>query len=202
GLAGGDTDSIVVNSVLASRYEGLGPGNTIKLRLEGDEKTYHVIGVAREQFSPRVAYIPLSSIEYKHPGEGNSIRLALAKTDADSIDSVKADLDKALEQEGLRARASASKADRRYGFDQHMLMIYIFMIVMSVIIGGVGGLGLMTTMSVNVLERRRELGVLRAIGATSTTVALIIVSEGLIVGLLSWLLAAFAAWPVSKFVGD
>ena len=35
-----------------------------------------------------------------------------------------------------------------------MLMIYVFLIVMSTIIGGVGGLGLMTTMSLNVLERR------------------------------------------------
>ena len=202
GLSAGVTDSIVVNSVLAAKYASLRPNNIIKIRVEGEEKTYQVVGITREQFSPSVAYVPLSSIEYKHPGETNSLRLALARSDVDSIDVVKADLDKALEREGLRARSSSSKADRRYGFDQHMLMIYIFMIVMSVIIGGVGGLGLMTTMSVNVLERRREMGVLRAIGATSKTVGLIIVSEGLIVGLLSWLIAAVAAWPVSKFVGD
>ena len=39
-----------------------------------------------------------------------------------------------------------------------MLIIYVFLIVMSSIIGSVGGLGLMTTMSLNVLERRREMG--------------------------------------------
>jgi putative ABC transport system permease protein len=53
-----------------------------------------------------------------------------------------------------------------------------------------------------VMERRREMGVIRAIGARSSTVWLIIVTEGVVVGVLSWALAALAAWPVSKFVGD
>ena len=52
------------------------------------------------------------------------------------------------------------------------------------------------------MERRREMGVIRAIGATSSTVWLIIVTEGMVVGVLSWALAALAAWPVSKILGD
>jgi putative ABC transport system permease protein len=102
----------------------------------------------------------------------------------------------------MRARSSTSKADSRFGFDQHMLMIYVFLIVMSAIIGCVGGLGLMTTMSLNVLERRREMGVLRAIGATPRTVWLMVIAEGLVIGVLSWMIAALLAWPVSKFLGD
>jgi putative ABC transport system permease protein len=73
---------------------------------------------------------------------------------------------------------------------------------MSGIIVVVGGLGLATTMSLNVMERRREIGVIRAIGARPTTVWLIIVTEGVVVGVLSWALAALAAWPVSKVLGD
>ncbi|MBK5254973.1 MAG: FtsX-like permease family protein [Vicinamibacteria bacterium] len=83
-----------------------------------------------------------------------------------------------------------------------MLMIYIFLIVMSVIIGGVGGLGLMTTMSLNVLERRREMGVLRAIGASSRVVWLIVVSEGLFIGLMSFVIASALAAPISRGLGD
>jgi putative ABC transport system permease protein len=83
-----------------------------------------------------------------------------------------------------------------------MVMIYVFLIVMSSIIGCVGGLGLMTTMSLNVLERRREMGVLRAIGATPRIVWAMVVAEGLVIGLLSWAIAALLAWPVSKVVGN
>ena len=55
---------------------------------------------------------------------------------------------------------------------------------MSAIIGGVGGLGLMTTMSLNVFERRREMGVMRALGATPRIVWLMIVAEGIVIGSL------------------
>jgi len=83
-----------------------------------------------------------------------------------------------------------------------MLMVYIFLVVMSVIIGGVGGLGLMTTMSLNVLERRREMGVLRAIGASSRSVWLIVVTEALAIGVMSFLIAAVIAGPLSRLLGD
>ena len=93
-------------------------------------------------------------------------------------------------------------SNSRFAYDQHMIMIYVFLIVMSAIIGGVGGLGLMTTMSLNVLERRREMGVMRAIGATPKTIWSMIVAEGVVIGVLSWAVAAFLAWPVSKVLGD
>ena len=132
----------------------------------------------------------------------NSLRLSLYRADEDAIAAVKTSLDRNLEREGMRARSSTSKADTRFGYDQHMVMIYVFLIVMSAIIGCVGGLGLMTTMSLNVLERRREMGVLRAIGATPHVVWLMVIAEGLVIGVLSWAIATLLAWPVSKFVGD
>jgi putative ABC transport system permease protein len=201
-LQPGDNDAMVINTALARKSPLMKVGNTVQLLMGPAQTSWKIVGVARETFGPAIAYVPLSFIEERHPGMSNSLRLALAKTDPDSIDTVKAALDRNLESEGLRARSSMSTADSRFGFDQHMLMIYIFLIVMSLIIGGVGGLGLMTTMSVNVLERRREMGVLRAIGATPGMIAMIVVAEGLIIGLLSWLFASLAAWPVSKFVGD
>jgi putative ABC transport system permease protein len=140
--------------------------------------------------------------ERGHTGVVNNVRLSLDRTDRASIQRVKADLEKNLEEENVRAVSSTSKADSRFSFDQHMLMIYVFLIVVSCLLGGVGGLGLTTTMSLNVLERRREMGILRAIGASPRVVWSIVVAEGLVIGLLSWVLAALAAWPVSKILGN
>ncbi len=194
-LAPGDTDTIVVNNALASREPKMRAGETVMLRMGNAETTWRVVGVAREAFSPAVAYIP-------HSGMVNNLRLALDKSDPDAVSLVKADLDRNLEQEGVRARSSVSTADTRFAFDQHMLMIYVFLIVMSSIIGGVGGLGLMTTMSLNVFERRREMGVMRALGATPRIIWLMIVAEGVVIGVLSWTIAAILAWPISKAIGD
>ena len=201
-LAPGDTDAIVVNNVLADREPKLRGGQTVVMRVADVESTWHVVGIAREAFAPAEAYVPLSFMQQLYPGRVNALRLALASNDWDAISVVRTDLDRNLEREGVRARSSASTSENRYGFDQHMLMIYMFLILMSAIIGGVGGLGLMTTMSLNVLERRREMGVMRAVGATPRMLWLMVVAEGVVIGVLSWTIAALLAWPISKALGN
>ena len=198
-----DTNAIVINNALAGREPKMHVGDDVLLRIGPLQETWRVVGISREAFSPgAVGYIPLGSMQLRHPGMTNNLRIALTSTDPDSISAVKEDLDRNLEQQGVRARGATSKAESRYGFDQHMLMIYVFLIVTSAIVGGVGGLGLMTTMSLNVLERRREMGVMRALGATPRLVWLMIVAEGVVIGLLSWAIAALLAWPISKAIGD
>jgi putative ABC transport system permease protein len=216
----GETDAMIVNNALATR-EHLKVGNAVRFRTatalpaahegRGTEvgieppppsRPWRIVGIAREPFSPPVAYLPLRYFDPMHPGTVNSLRVALVRTDAASIESVKENLERSLEREGVSVLGSLSKADSRYGFDQHMLMIYVFLIVVSGILTAVGGLGIMTSMSLNVLERRREMGVLRAIGATPGAVWLIVVTEGAVVALLSWALAALAAWPVSAGIGN
>jgi len=88
-------------------------------------------------------------------------------------------------------------ADDRYAFDQHMLMIYVFLIVVGGVLAAVGALGLTTTTSLNVLDRRRELGVLRAIGATPTMVGGIVVLEAVFVVVIAWGLGVLLAWPIT-----
>jgi putative ABC transport system permease protein len=202
-LEPGDTDAVVVNEALAAKAPRMRAGQMVTFRMGPAETTWRVVGIAREPFSPPLAYVPRGFFDaHGHAGMTNSIRLDLDKSDPASLDAVKAGLDRSLEEEGVKTLGLLSKTDSRVGFDQHMVMIYVFLIVMSCIIGGVGGLGLMTTMNLNVLERRREMGVMRAIGATPGTVWLIVVTEGVVIGFLSWALAALAAWPVSKGLGD
>jgi putative ABC transport system permease protein len=93
--------------------------------------------------------------------------------------------------------AGTINASARYAWDQHMLMIYAFLMIVAGLLAIVGGLGLMTTTSLSVLERRRELGVLRAIGAAPATVAGIVFVENVFVTLVSWVLALVAAWAIA-----
>jgi putative ABC transport system permease protein len=202
GLQPGDTNAIVVNTRLASISPQIKVGQEVMLQIGPAPQRWRVVGVAREPFARPGAYIPRGFFDSAgHAGMTNSVRLALDRTDADSMNAIKASLDRNLEEQGVRPLGSSSKADLRFSADQHMVMIYIFLIVMSGILAVVGGLGLMTTMSLNVLERRREMGVLRAIGASPPTVWLIVITEGVAIGVLSWALATLAAWPVSKAIG-
>lgn len=202
GLLQSDTDALVVNNALAERRPELRVGNTVVLSIGPADTTWRVVGIAREAFTPPIAYIPQAFIEQRHSGMTNSARLVLDKKDSASINTLKDSLERNLEEGGVRALKSMSNGETRVGFDEHMLMIYVFLIVMSGIIGLVGCLGLMTTMSLNVLERRREMGLLRAIGASPPVVWIIVIAEGLVIGVFSWALAALAAWPFSKIAGE
>lgn len=203
-LRPGDTDAVVINTSLAAAEPKLKVGVVVPLVIDGEQAPWRIVGVAREPFMPPAAYVTRDYFDARGDGPGltNNVRLALAAADRDTINRVRAAFDEGLEREGVRAQGSASKQDGRYGYDQHMLMIYVFLIIVACVLGLVGGLGLMTTMSLNVLERRRELGVLRAVGATPAVVCMIVVAEGVVVGVLSWALAVAAAWPVGKAVGD
>jgi putative ABC transport system permease protein len=89
----------------------------------------------------------------------------------------------------------------RYSLDQHMLMIYVFLLIVAGVLAAVGGLGLVTATSLNVLDRRRELGVLRAIGATPQIVAGIVAIEAVAIAVLSAAIAEVSAWGVTTILG-
>ncbi len=71
---------------------------------------------------------------------------------------------------------------------------------MAILFAAVGGLSLMGTMSLNVLERTQEIGIMRAIGASSGIVIQVVVLEGISVGVVSWLLSIILAYPLSKAI--
>jgi len=61
----------------------------------------------------------------------------------------------------------------------------------------VGSISLTGTMGMNVMERTREIGVMRAIGATDRQVMKLVLTEGLIIGLISWFIGVLLAFPIS-----
>jgi putative ABC transport system permease protein len=74
------------------------------------------------------------------------------------------------------------------------IFIYFFL-AMAALIAVIGGMGLTSTMSINVLERTREIGVMRAIGASNWNIQSIVIVEGMVIGWTSWVLSVLLSIP-------
>jgi putative ABC transport system permease protein len=72
-------------------------------------------------------------------------------------------------------------------------VVVMMLLALAVVVALVGGIGLMGALSISVVERTKEIGVLRAIGARTRTILGMFVMEGALQGLLSWA----AAVPLS-----
>lgn len=62
--------------------------------------------------------------------------------------------------------------------------------------------GLLNSLAIALLERRREIGLLRTIGFTARQIGRMLVAEALAIGIVGGLLAALLAAPISKLVLD
>lgn len=76
------------------------------------------------------------------------------------------------------------------------LTIQVILQMVAGLIALVGALGLLTTLSMSVFERQKEIGVMRSIGASSGTVAVQFLTEGMVVGLISWVVGLPLAYLI------
>ena len=76
-------------------------------------------------------------------------------------------------------------------------MVGAFLLAMAELTIIVGALALGATMSLAVQERTREIGVLRALGATPRAIVTMVQAEGLLIAIMSWLIAIPLSLPVS-----
>ncbi|MCP3934436.1 MAG: FtsX-like permease family protein, partial [Actinomycetia bacterium] len=105
-----------------------------------------------------------------------------------------------LTEDGIGVAGIGTAADGREALDDHLLIIVGLLMIMAILISIVGGLGLVETMSINVLERRRELGVMRAVGATTAKVLQVVTVEAVLIATLGWIVSVFLSIPATLVV--
>jgi len=116
---------------------------------------------------------------------------------ADSLDHVK-ELTGKLRDMGLQAHSLVDMIEREQ-------LIYLLIFTSMTVVAGVSllvaALGILNTMLMSVLERVREIGIMKAVGAREGHIQMIFLMEGALVGLTGGLLGLGLGWAGS-FPGD
>jgi putative ABC transport system permease protein len=204
GFVPGDGRAILLNTKIAED-EGIQIGDRIELAVGEGESTWTVVGLVLNMHNnQRENFVPLDALAWEigSVNRGNILMVATDVHDLPTQQRVARELDLALTARRIdtdRVTSAIEERETERSMFQGLVGIMLAMAVMAAV---VGGLGLASTMSINVVERGREIGVMRATGATSLAVAGIFICEGVLVGVLSWLLAVPISYPGARFLSD
>lgn len=197
-LVPGDETAVVINTDFLKEEPDVRVGDSIVLKVGTRKSTWKVVGLVQGILSGPFAYAnyPYAAQVARSYGRGDRIQVATARQDAAFTTRVSQALEAQFRRLGLRMTSNQTIADVRTQIAAQFNVIIVFLMVMAVLLAVVGGLGLMGTMSINVLERTREIGVMRAIGASDRAVVQIVLVEGILLGVMSWVAGTVLAFPL------
>ena len=201
-----DTNAVVLHVALANEI-GVAVDDWITLDDDlGRESRWQVVGLLFDPMSDNLAFTPMAPLqtEIGHVNKANTVWLKTRQTDQDSVNATVKNLQMLFDARNMTVDSSSLfgdftvddiSADQLGRYDTIILLLA----GMAVLIAVVGGVGLSGMLSLSVLERRREIGVMRAIGASSGVILRLFIGEGLLLGFLSWLIALPLSIPAAYY---
>lgn len=193
-----DVRKLAVSEGTLKYFPGLEPGDYLNLKIEGHDEVWQVIGIFK--FVDRegvLAYAPYEYVSNMNDlaNRAYSFRLVTDKHDRPSQDAKAEELDRYFRDRGYKVRvAQAGRASLDTAVESLDILV-VFLLIMAILTAVVGSMGLTGTMGMNVLERTREIGIMRAIGADDRAVMRTVIAEGIVIGMISFAMAIVLSIP-------
>jgi putative ABC transport system permease protein len=202
-LQPGEQNTVFIDADMADMIGATHMGDEVVLRIGGDEQPWRLVGVAGRMFSPH-AFIDRADFERLMGMTGYANRLVI-RTESHEP-SFQALVEKRLKDHFERADMlvtySWTSGPGNQAIATQLDMVIVILLAMAILVAIVGGLGLASTMGLNVLERTREIGILRSLGAKSGVVRRMVILEGVATSLVSFVLAIPLSVPISLALGQ
>jgi putative ABC transport system permease protein len=193
-----DVRKLAVSEGALQYFPNLKPGDPIKLKIDGREEIWEVVGIFK--FVDRegvLAYAPYEYVSRMNHlvNRAYSFRLVTDRHDRPYQDAKAEELDKYLRDQGFKVRISEAGRASLDTAVESLDTLVVFLLIMAILTAVVGSMGLTGTMGMNVLERTREIGIMRAIGADDRAVMRTVIAEGVFIGMISFGLAVILSIP-------
>ncbi|MBN1450414.1 MAG: ABC transporter permease [Anaerolineales bacterium] len=193
-----DVRKLTVSETLLKEFPNLKAGDYLHLKVNGQEEDWQVVGIFKfigQQGS--IGYAPFEYVSSMNNlrNRSYSYRVVTTRHDRAFQDMMADYLDSYLRDNGFKVRkAEAGLASLDTALESLDILV-TFLLIMALLTASVGSMGLTGTMSMNVLERTREIGIMRSIGAKDSVIMRTVIAEGVVIGLISFVLAVVLSVP-------
>lgn len=196
--------ALLVNPQFMKKHPEVSVGDSLSLSSDVRVQKWYIAGVIKE-VDEMGAYTTLSSWS-QISGEAlgcSSLKLKVTK------DLVRSELpafmmrvEQQLKADGIGITDNTNQAEVLKVLNDHINVIITFLIFMAILVLVIGGLGMVSTMNINIMERKREIGIMRAMGGSKYAIARLVFVEILVLGILSWLIGWLVSLPLSRIISD
>ena len=193
-----DVRKMAVSEGLLKTYPNLKAGDSITMRIGGRDEKWEVVGLFKfVDQEGLLGYAPLEYISDVNnlANRSFSFRVVTAQHERAYQDAKAEELDKYLRDRGYKVRVAQAGSASLDTAVESLDTLVVFLLIMAVLTAIVGSMGLTGTMGMNVLERTREIGIMRAIGADDRAVMRTVIAEGIVIGSISFVLAIVLSFP-------
>ena len=198
----GERNVVLINEQLQQKT-GLRIGDAIEVSTGVKSQAFQVvgvlhdlnggigtIGVAMTSFDNWLAFFDLPS------DRAGGFMVGTADHAQPAVDATANRIDEALVAQGLSPFVTTAHQNITRNQAQFQIL-YVLLYAVAAIVALIGILGLFNTLTTSVLERRREIGIMRSLGASGRRVASVFWVEALALSALAWVAATVIGIPAA-----
>ncbi len=207
-LIPGDQNAVALNERFRELFPNLQTGDTLTARIAGQNVDLVVVGFF-QMAGKSGGFLSYTTYDFlarqiHMANRANTFRITATRP-ALTLDEQNA-LGKIIEARLKDLNYSVAEIEAGHSLTattaNGLNILTAFLLVMALLTAVVGSIGLAGTMSMNVLERTREIGIIRAVGASDKAVINLVMVEGLLIGLMSWILGTLLSFPISSLLSN
>ncbi len=180
-----DRRGIAISEFILEQFPNLEPGDDLTLKVNGETEPWQVVGLFKfTNQQGTIAYSTYETISVLTGVANRSQSFRVVSEDHSPAyqQAMSEALDAHFRSQGYKVRETRTGLSTLRTASESLDILVSFLLIMAVLTASVGSMGLAGAMGMNVLERTREIGIMRSIGATDREILRLVVAEGVVIG--------------------
>jgi putative ABC transport system permease protein len=198
----GNENNVALATTSLAEAKGIKVGDTIDVEADKVRGQLTIIGLLEDNSkylgstSAGKLFTSYQTVErlFRHQGRSDFFAVSFTSHDKTFVDRTMSAIETRFKD--LAPSTLAAYSDKASA-QQITAILQIMLYAMVAIIALIGGIGVINTLTLNVLERRREIGVLRSLGGSNARLVQIFLVEGLMLGLLGFVFGLALGYPLA-----